>query len=140
MCRGFRISVALRVYCDKDVSYQESWNVLSARLNAFLLGAAMVIPGLALAEDRQAVEAPPPPPVMRSGEALEPDVTIREAPGETVYEYRVAGKLVMVKVQPKGGTPPYYFYDQNNDGELEYSRIHPRHAPSVNQWVLFRWW
>jgi len=100
----------------------------------------VALPGVALAEDRQAIEPPPPPPVMQSGEALEPDVTIREAEHEIVHEYRVGGKLVMVKVQPKGGMPPYFFFDRDGDDELEYSHVHPRHVPSVNQWVLFRWW
>lgn len=84
------------------------------------------------------VEAPPPPPVMESGEALEPEVTIRDVDTDRVYEYRVNGKLVMVKVQPKVG-PPYYFYDQNNDGGLDYSADHPSTQGNVNQWVLFRW-
>jgi len=107
---------------------------------ALLLAATFGLSGLAMAEDPRAVEPPPPPAALQSGESLEPEVTIREAPAETVYEYRVAGKLVMVEVKPKGGFPPYYFYDQDNDGDLEYSHVHPRHAPSVNQWILFRWW
>lgn len=100
---------------------------------------AMGAVGGAAAEDAKVVEAPPPPPVVQSGEALEPEVTIREERQETIYEYRVAGKLVMVKVQPKGDMPPYYFYNQDNDAELEYSQVHPQHVPNVNQWVLFRW-
>jgi hypothetical protein len=114
--------------------------VLTAKKKALLLVAAIGLSGLALAQDAEPVEPPPPPNVLESGEALEPEVTIREAQGETVYEYRVAGKLVMVKVQPKGDVPPYYFYDQDGDGELEHSNVHPSKAPTVNQWVLFRWW
>jgi len=114
--------------------------VISSRFFAWLAVSVFAFPGMAVAQDAQPVEPPPPPEVMRSGEALEPEVTIREAERETIYEYRVAGKIVMVKVQPKGGLPPYYFFDQNGDGELEHSHVHPRHAPTVNQWVLFRWW
>lgn len=105
-----------------------------------VVAALLGLPGVLMADDREAVEAPPPPPVVQSGQAIEPEVTIREAPRETVYEYRVGGKLVMVKVQPKGGLPPYYFFNQDNDPELEYSAVHPSRAPNVNQWVLFRWW
>jgi hypothetical protein len=116
-------------------------DVLSSKVNTvLLLAAAIALSDAAMAEDASAVEAPPPPEAMQPGEALEPEVTIREAETETVHEYRVAGKLVMVKVQPKGGMPPYYFFDRDGDGELEYSHVHPRHVPSVNQWVLFRWW
>lgn len=111
------------------------------RMIGVALAALLWQPGvLPAADGQQAVEAPPPPPPMQSGEALEPEVTIREAPRETIYEYRVNGRLVMVKVQPKGGLPPYYYYNQDNDPELERSNVHPRHAPNVNQWVLFRWW
>jgi hypothetical protein len=84
------------------------------------------------------VEAPPPPPVLHSGDSLEPDVTIRETRKEKIYEYRVNGRLVMVRVQPKVG-PPYYFVDQDGDGELEYTTDDPTKGPNVNQWVLFRW-
>lgn len=108
----------------------------SALAGVFL---GLSLPGVGVAENQQ-VEPPPPPPVMRSGEALEPEVTIREAQQETVYEYRVGGRLVMVKVQPKGGLPPYYYYNQDNDPELERSNVDPRYAPNINQWVLFRWW
>jgi hypothetical protein len=95
--------------------------------------------GSALAADEpKTVDAPPPPAVLRSGEPLEPDVTIRETHSEKIYEYRVNGRLVMVRVQPRVG-PPYYFVDQNGDGELDYTTNDPRKGPSVNQWILFRW-
>ena len=44
----------------------------------------------------------------------------------------------MVRVQPKVG-PPYYFVDEDGDGELEYTTDDPTQGPNVNQWVLFRW-
>lgn len=101
--------------------------------------AAALCMGPALAADQpQPVEAPPPPPVLQSGEPLEPEVTIRETRSEKVYEYRINGRLVMVKVQPRVG-PPYYFVDENGDGELNYTTEDPTRGPSVNQWVLFRW-
>ena len=84
------------------------------------------------------VEAPLPPPALQSGDVLEPDVTIRETRREKIYEYRVNGRLVMVRVQPKVG-PPYYFVDEDGDGKLEYTTDDPTQGPNVNQWVLFRW-
>jgi len=113
--------------------------VLSKRILAAVLAIGLCSP-LALAQEGQAVEPPPAPPQLKSGEVLEPEVTIRETEAETIREYRVAGRLVMVEVQPKNGMPPYYFFDQDGDAELEYSQVHPQHAPTVNQWVLFRWW
>ncbi len=93
---------------------------------------------VAAGEEAGVVEAPPPPPVLQSGEPLEPDVTIRETRTEKVYEYRINGRLVMVRVQPRVGSP-YYFVDDDGDGELDYTTEDPTKGPSVNQWVLFRW-
>ena len=114
--------------------------MLNKKIFAGLLVAGLSTSPAVLAEEGQAVEAPPPPPPLKSGEVLEPEVTIRETQSEMIREYRVAGRLVMVEVKPKGDAPPYYFFDQDGDAELEYSHVHPSQAPTVNQWVLFRWW
>ena len=41
--------------------------------------------------------------------------TRTEANGDVVTEYRVGGRLTMVKVVPARG-PVYYIYDRNGDG------------------------
>ena len=41
--------------------------------------------------------------------------TRTEANGDVITEYRQAGALKMVKVQPARG-PVYYIYDRNGDG------------------------
>ena len=89
------------------------------------------------ADQRQAVEAPPPPPALRSGEALEPQVTIRRTEREVVYEYRQSGRLVLVRVQPIAG-PPYHFVDMDGDGTLDYRPGEPIRN-NINQWVIKRW-
>ena len=99
----------------------------------FVLGSGMVI----AQQDRQAVSAPPPPPPLQSGQALEPQVTIRRTEREVIYEYRQGSQLVLVRVQPAVG-PPYHFVDTDGDGTLEYRPGDPvRH--NINQWVLRRW-
>lgn len=40
--------------------------------------------------------------------------------GDVVTEYRVAGQLRLVRVQPPRG-PSYYLYDRNGDGRLDAS-------------------
>ena len=40
--------------------------------------------------------------------------------GDMVTEYRVAGQLRVVRVQPPRG-PTYYLYDRNGDGRLDAS-------------------
>ncbi|GAB3310442.1 DUF2782 domain-containing protein [Luteimonas notoginsengisoli] len=50
--------------------------------------------------------------------AIPPDAvptTRTEANGDVITEYRVAGKLRMVKVEPSRG-PAYYLYDRDGDG------------------------
>ena len=94
--------------------------------------------GGAAAEDGQVpISAPPPPPPLRSGEPLEPQVTIRRNQREVVYEYRRNGVLFLVRVQPRVG-PPYHFVDVDNDGTLDYRPGDPVRN-SINQWILYRW-
>jgi hypothetical protein len=76
------------------------------------------------------------PEPQRSGEALEPDVTIREDERGTVQEYRANGHLYMVKITPRRGAP-YYEIDSDGDGELD-SRVNDIRNAAIPQWVLFR--
>jgi hypothetical protein len=100
---------------------------------------SLLVAGVATAQapDGIPVDAPPPPPPLRSGEALEPEVTIIQQDDRTVYEYRVNGQTYMVKIVPTQG-PPYYLIDQDGDGQLESRRFGPEEL-QVPMWVLFRW-
>ncbi len=61
---------------------------------------------------------PPPPPAMTVEENIdEPQVTITKQSEQTVEEYRVNGKLYMIKITPKYG-PPYYLVDDRGDGKF----------------------
>ncbi len=60
-------------------------------------------------------EPPPPPAVVEADPALEPHVTIRREPDRTVTEYRIKGKLYMMKVAPAKG-PAYVLIDHRGDG------------------------
>ena len=80
---------------------------------------------------------PPPDPVAYD-EALEPEITIIQRKDATVEEYRLNGRLYMVKVTSVVGKP-YYFIDRDGDGLME-SRISALKNPlQVPQWVIFRW-
>lgn len=104
-----------------------------------LTAAAFVLLGGNAAAERETapVAAPPPPPPLQSGEALEPEVTIRRTEREVIYEYRRNGQLFLVRIQPRFG-PPYHFVDVDGDGELDYRPGEPM-RDNVNQWILFRW-
>lgn len=62
-------------------------------------------------------EPPPPPPGMELDPSLEPQVTILKRGTDTVEEYRIGGRLYMVKVTPPGGRP-YYLIDHRGDGNF----------------------
>jgi hypothetical protein len=59
-----------------------------------------------------------PPPTLDSNEAVdEPQVTITKQTEQTVEEYRVAGRLYMIKITPKVGKP-YFLVDDRGDGKF----------------------
>lgn len=80
------------------------------------------------------LEPPPPPPGMALDPALEPQVTIVKRGEDTVQEYRISGKLYMLKVTPPHGVP-YYLVDSRGDGQ--FSRQESLDSGvRVPQWVL----
>lgn len=89
--------------------------------------------------------APPPPPAVQSGEALEPEVTItpegveRDVKGGAkVEEHKVNGRLQYVKITPKIGKP-YYLFDTDGNGMLE-SRMSQLYSNFIiPSWVIFSW-
>jgi len=63
---------------------------------------------------------PEPPPISGGPDEIvddEPEVTITKRTEQTVEEYRVAGKLYMIKITPKHGKP-YYLVDDSGDGKF----------------------
>jgi len=62
-------------------------------------------------------EPPPLPPEIAGDPDLEPQITIIRRQTETIEEYRVNGRLTMVKVMPKTGRP-YYLVADGADGSF----------------------
>lgn len=92
-----------------------------------------------LAQEPAALPQPPEiPPQVESGEVLEPEVTIIESDKGTTEEYRISGRLYMVKITPVAG-PPYYLLDSNGDGVLDVREEARPGNISIPQWVLFSW-
>lgn len=79
-------------------------------------------------------EPPPPPAVVESDPALEPQVTIRKESDRTVAEYRIKGKLYMMKVTPASGRP-YLLIDHKGDGQFA-RQDNLDSGLRVPQWVL----
>ena len=87
----------------------------------------------------QAVPEPPDiPPRVKSGETLEPEVTIRRDDRQTITEYRINGRLQSIKVEPAVG-PTYWLVDTTGDGftDTRYDNYNPPFA--IPGWVIFRW-
>jgi Protein of unknown function (DUF2782) len=80
-------------------------------------------------------EPPPPPAMVQSDPALEPQVTMRTEEGQTVQEYRVRGKLYMQRVTPKNGRP-YVLVDHKGDGSFTKQDNTLDPGVRVPQWVL----
>ncbi|MDR3157990.1 MAG: DUF2782 domain-containing protein [Zoogloeaceae bacterium] len=83
-------------------------------------------------------DVPPPPADIRpfddSIEEPQVTITIRREERGTVEEYRIGGKLYMLKITPDAGAP-YYLVDSDGDGHFE------THSPTdssarVPMWVI----
>ncbi|HLF97056.1 MAG TPA: DUF2782 domain-containing protein [Methylococcaceae bacterium] len=83
-------------------------------------------------------EPPDLPETVQSGENMEPDITIIKRGKETIQEYRINGRLYMVKITPSIG-PPYYLVDNDGDGNMDARRSQLESGLKVPQWVLFSW-
>lgn len=111
------------------------------RTIAFLMLCLAVLPvyaadGTAVPKDLQPLPEPPAPPAGVLDESLEPQVTILKRGEEQVEEYRMGGRLYMLKVTPPHGVP-YYLIDQRGDGQ--FSRQEGLDSGvRVPQWVLMQ--
>jgi hypothetical protein len=69
-------------------------------------------------------EPPPPPKGYELDSKLEPEITIVRRGNESVEEYRMGGRLYMMKVTPAGGGTPYFLVDQTGDGTFARQNSH----------------
>ena len=80
---------------------------------------------------------PPPPPGYELDPALEPQVTIIKRGTDTVEEYRIAGKLYMIKVIPPHGKP-YFLVDESGGGDFV-RRDSMDSGLRPPMWVIHQW-
>ena len=62
-------------------------------------------------------EPSPPPPGVALDPSLEPQVTITRRGQDRIEEFRIKGKLYMIKVTPPHGVS-YYLIDEKGDGRM----------------------
>ena len=108
----------------------------------FVFASVVGLAGAALAQTNAAPpaleplpEPPPPPPEIANDPELEPQVTIVRRDRETIEEYRVSGRLIMVKVIPRTGRP-YYLVAEGPNGSLV-RRDSLDTGLRVPMWLLF---
>lgn len=84
-------------------------------------------------------KAPPQPPATNNsndqGALPEPEVTITTNGDTRREEYRIGGRLYMIKVVPKNGRP-YYLIDNQGNGEFMKDDFQPSVSPPM--WVIKR--
>lgn len=106
------------------------------RLTTLML-ALFPLSGLAQQADLPTgIDAPADPVVVPEyqPDMTEPEVVIRGGEDQVVYEYRVNGEIVEIKVVPSVG-PAYYLVPADSGG-WERTRESRTRIPS---WVIFRW-
>jgi Protein of unknown function (DUF2782) len=77
----------------------------------------------------------PPPPEIANDPDLTPQVTVIRKETETVEEFRVKGRLTMVKVTPKVGKPYYLVADGADGSWVRHDSLDT--GLKVPMWLLF---
>jgi hypothetical protein len=108
--------------------------MLRRLLGIALLGIALPLAAQQPPKLEPLPEPPPPPPGVAADQALEPQVTITTRGENKVEEYRINGRLYMMKVTPPHGAP-YYLIDNNGDGSMV-RRDSLDSGLRVPQWVI----
>ena len=69
---------------------------------------------------------------------LDPKVIIIQKEKADVEEYRVGGKLYMIKITPTIGKP-YYYIDNDGDGDMETKTYELEADTALPKWILLSW-
>ncbi|MCX7898151.1 MAG: DUF2782 domain-containing protein [Rhodocyclaceae bacterium] len=111
---------------------------LSCQLIAIALGVWAAFPAAAQTRPPalEPLPEPPPPPPGFFDAPDAPQVTIKKRGEDKIEEYRLHGKLYMIKVTPAHGVP-YYLVDLKGDGVFVREEA-PDGGPrlSVPMWVI----
>ena len=106
-------------------------------MRRYLIVLLMAIATPVAAQQPPKLEPIPEPPPMPAGDpSMDPEVTIVKRGEDTVQEYRIRGKLYMIKVTPPHGVP-YYLIDHEGNGIMSRQDVLP--SLSVPMWVIKSW-
>ena len=103
-----------------------------------------LLPALAYAADKpEKATAPPPPPIVNddgiddgqsAAEQITPDVTIKRDDDAVIEEYRINGRLYMIRFFPRLGKPYYLLFPEDGSDPTRYPL-----DDSPTYWKLFEW-
>jgi hypothetical protein len=68
---------------------------------------------------------------------FEADITIIQRDRQRIEEYRVGGRVVMLRIVPTKGRP-YYLIDSDGDGNFD-TRRNDLDPPALVRWEILRW-
>ena len=106
------------------------------RIAVLLLSGLLATPAAFAADKPPKLEPLPdiPPPPGMVDPALEPQITITHRGEDRIEEFRIKGRLYMIKVTPPHGKP-YFLIDQRGDGQMrKYDDLSPNFQ--VPMWVI----
>ena len=106
-----------------------------------LFAIALLVSGSAFAQATppklEPIPEPPPPPQGAVDATEEPEITVSTRGEDKIEEYRIKGKLYMIKVTPTVGKP-FYLIDRQGDGQfIEADLGNPVVKPPM--WVIKSW-
>lgn len=91
-------------------------------------------------ESTKKADVPPPPPAVsgdfQEQDEIKADVTIRRGKDKVIEEYRINGRLYMVRVIPTRGKPYYIRYPEGEHGRVIRKELDDIQTPF---WKLFEW-
>jgi hypothetical protein len=91
------------------------------------------------ADEPKPVPEPPPLPDASATPAasaeVKPEVTVKQRGEDKIEEYRIRGRLYMIKVTPRVGKP-YYLVDHKGDGVFSHAN---ERELSVPMWTILSW-
>ena len=103
---------------------------------ALMLGLPLIASAAERPANLQALPEAPPPPGY-TGDAEEPKITVKHRGEEKIEEYRINGRLYMMKVTPAKGKP-YYLVDTRGDGQFSrQDNLDTGVRPPM--WVIHEW-
>lgn len=106
--------------------------------NKSVMASVMMLMSVAVMAETDAIKPPVLPEPLRDGESIEPEVNIIQREDRTIQEYRVNGRLYMIKVTPTVGVP-YMLMDTDGDGSLETTQHELDSGLLVPNWILLEW-